>query len=259
MMSSETSTRRNRKQRRAASAANGAAHKDTRPVAAPVDEEPEQESQASEGLQPWHLFVLGSLVAASAAALLLHGTRPANVIFVSLAILIAGGVGLALYATLWPLFAKAPAPGPEMLGGRTRAALEREKMLVLRTIKELEFDRAMGKVSEADCQEMIARLRARAVRLIRQLDAGAAGYRELIEKELAARKATANRAATSTSPGGAVVPAPMAARVPVANGGGAKAAPDLDVAAVACARCGTPNDPDAEFCKKCGTKLAVAV
>ena len=78
-----------------------------------------------------------------------------------------------------------------MLGGRTRAALEREKTLVLRAIKELEFDRAMGKVSEADWQEMTGRLRARAVRLIRQLDSGSAVYRDLIEKELSAREASA--------------------------------------------------------------------
>ena len=63
--------------------------------------------------------------------------------------------------------------GPQMLGGRTRAALEREKALVLRSIKELEFDRAMGKVSEKDFVEMSARLRARAAGLMRQLDAGA--------------------------------------------------------------------------------------
>ena len=34
-----------------------------------------------------------------------------------------------------------------MVGSQTRAALEREKNLVLRSIKELEFDRAMGKVA----------------------------------------------------------------------------------------------------------------
>ena len=63
-----------------------------------------------------------------------------------------------------------------MVGQRTRAALEREKLLTLRAIKELEFDRAMGKLSDEDWQEMSGRLRARAARLIRQLDAGA-GYR----------------------------------------------------------------------------------
>ena len=39
---------------------------------------------------------------------------------------------------------------PEMVGSRTRVALEREKDLALRSIKELEFDHAMGKVADAD-------------------------------------------------------------------------------------------------------------
>ena len=67
-----------------------------------------------------------------------------------------------------------------------RAVLEREKMLVLRSIKELEFDRAMGKVSAKDFDEMAGRLRGpRDV-----ADAPAryrAGYRELIERELQAQ------------------------------------------------------------------------
>ena len=73
-----------------------------------------------------------------------------------------------------------------MVGQRTRVALEREKMLTLRSIKELEFDRAMGKLSDEDWHEMSGRLRARAARLMRQLDAGA-GYREQIEQDLAKR------------------------------------------------------------------------
>ena len=73
-----------------------------------------------------------------------------------------------------------------MVGQRTRVALEREKLLTLRSIKELEFDRAMGQLSDEDWNEMSGRLRARAARLMRQLDAGA-GYREQIEKDLAKR------------------------------------------------------------------------
>ena len=65
------------------------------------------------------------------------------------------------------------------IGGRTRVALEREKSLVLRSIKELEFDFAMGKVAKPDFDEMSARLRARALGLMRQLDAGG-GYKEQI-------------------------------------------------------------------------------
>ena len=51
-----------------------------------------------------------------------------------------------------------------MIGQRTRAALEREKMLSLRAIKELEFDKAMGKVSDDDFREMSGPLRSRAPR-----------------------------------------------------------------------------------------------
>jgi len=57
-----------------------------------------------------------------------------------------------------------------MVGQRTRVALEREKLLTLRSIKELEFDRAMGRLSDEDWNEMSGRLRARAARLMRQLD-----------------------------------------------------------------------------------------
>ena len=73
-------------------------------------------------------------------------------------------------------------------GGRTHAAaLEREKNLVLRSIKELEFDHAMGKVPKPTTKRWSARLRARAVRLLKQLDNTGSGYREIIERELAAR------------------------------------------------------------------------
>ena len=113
-----------------------------------------------------------------------------------------------------------------MLGGRTRAALEREKTLVLRSIKELEFDRGMGKVSEKDFAEMSARLRARAARLMRQLDAGSV-YREQIEREI-------ERTAVGPESRSAVGP-------------------------VACASCNVANDRDARFCKSCGARLGTRV
>ena len=45
-------------------------------------------------------------------------------------------------------------------------------MLTLRSIKELEFDHAMGKVAQKDFAEIGARLRARALELMDQLDSG---------------------------------------------------------------------------------------
>jgi hypothetical protein len=176
-------------------------------------------------IQPAHLLIVGTVAAASAGALIVHGTRPANIAFVVLAIVSTGVAASAVYRTLWPLASDVGPIQPEMMGGRTRAALEREKTIVLRAIKELEFDRAMGKVSEADCEEMIGRLRARAVRLIGQLDAGSAGYRELIERELNARLGAGS--------------------------------PTEESAGSSCAVCGAVNDADAKFCKACGTKLGV--
>jgi len=167
----------------------------------PRDGEPEPDDRLT-GFQPWHLFVIGTLIASAVAALAVRGTRPENVVFVCLTVMAAGIAAYGVYRTLWPLVEPGAVDTPEMLGGRTRAALEREKTLVLRAIKELEFDRAMGKVSEQDFAEMTARLRARAVRLIRQLDSGSAAYREVIEKELAARQSTEAKATEAKGAGG---------------------------------------------------------
>ena len=57
-------------------------------------------------------------------------------------------VGLAMLRTVRPLVSEHD-DRTTMVGQRTRAALEREKLLSLRAIKELEFDRAMGKLSES--------------------------------------------------------------------------------------------------------------
>ena len=195
-------------------------------------------------IQPVHLLILGTVSAATAGAFIAQGTRPANIVFVTLAIVSTGVAVAALYRALRPLASDVEPIQPDMTGGRTRAALEREKTIVLRTIKELEFDRAMGKVSETDCEEMIGRLRARAVRLIRQLDAGSAGYRQLIERELDARLEVLDKGSQNGSAN-----APIAAPV---------GPPGFSAGASSCAVCGTINDADARFCKACGTKLRVS-
>jgi hypothetical protein len=183
------------------------------------------------GFQPWHLFVIGTLIASSVSAVAVRGTRPANVVFVCLTVIAAGVAAFAVYRTLWPLVEPDAVDSPEMLGGRTRAALEREKTLVLRSIKELEFDRAMGKVSEQDFQDMTGRLRNRAVRLIRQLDSGSAAYREVIEKELAARQTVAAGRAAAKALLFAIVLGSLAAGTPAlaqmgGMGGGMAGMPD---------------------------------
>ena len=171
-----------------------------------------------DGFKPWHFFVLLSLVGATAAVIMARQPSAEHLVLLSITIGAAGICAAALYATLLPLARKEVAESTTALSGRARAVLEREKMLALRSIKELEFDRAMGKVSTADFEEMAGRLRARALSLMKQLDTAAPGYRSIIEGELATRVAAQ-----------------------------ASAPPTC--------RCGTANDLDATFCKHCGRRL----
>ena len=197
-------------------------------------------SGASDGdaLQPWQLFTLAGLAGATAVVFVTKDSGPAGVILLSITVAASAWLGLSAWRTLAPLFGFHGSATAEVLGGRTRAALEREKVLVLRAIKDLEFDRAMGKVADKDFAEMSARLRNRATYLIRQLDRGA-GYREEIEREIAKRVGSIGEAK-----------GPSAAHV--VRGTQTGSAPGKTCA------CGATNDVDARFCKSCGSKLVAA-
>src|SRR3954464_2210350 len=146
---------------------------------------PEMTDTADAGLQPWQFFVLAALGCATAVTFMARGEGPTAVVLLGILMATAALVGYGALRALRPLVS------PEedrtvMVGQRTRVALEREKQMTLRSIKELEFDRAMGRLSDEDWNEMSGRLRSRVGGLIRQLDAGA-GVRDQIEKDLAKR------------------------------------------------------------------------
>ena len=193
-----------------------------------IDAIPATTAPVDDGFRPWHFFVLASILLATAAVILARRSSPEHLILISLTIAAAGAAAGAFYRMLVPLTAPVVLRTGEPVSERTRAALEREKMLVLRTIKELEFDRSMGKLSAKDFDEMSGRLRTRALSLMKQLDMDATGYRAAIEQELAARVGTAKRSMPAAAPRAAV-----------------------------CV-CGTANDVDALFCKRCGSKLQAA-
>jgi hypothetical protein len=197
--------------------------------------------KADDALQPWQLFTLAGLIGATVVVFVSTGQTPAGIILLSLTIFTAAVVGVAAWRTLAPLTGSDVRTAAPVLGGRTRAVLEREKMLVLRSIKDLEFDRAMGKVSEKDFAEMSARLRSRAARLMRQLDEGST-YRGEIEKEVVKRIGQAK--ADNTGAG-----------LDAARGGPRGSAPP---ASKTCPQCRQENDLDARFCKGCGAKLEAA-
>jgi hypothetical protein len=184
---------------------------------------------STNSLQPWQFFVLAALGCATAVTFIARGAGLTAVVLLSVMMGTAAFVGMTVLRTVRPLVS------PEedkagMVGQRTRLALGREKMLALKSIKELEFDKAMGKLSEADWHEMSGRLRARAARIMRQLDAGA-GYRDQVERDLAKRLGGETRTVV------------------------ADRSPQASVEQV-CSQCDTANDEDARFCKSCGQALS---
>ncbi len=160
-----------------------------------------------------HFFVLLSMISATAAVVVSRHTHPVALLLISAAAIAAGYTAYALHRALLGLWSGAGDEEP--LGVRQREILQQEKALVLRAIKDLEFDYGMKKVSEADYTDMLERLRARALLLMQQL--------ERVPAE----------------------PAPSAVRT-----GHTRRA-----ASTPCARCGTRNEPDAKFCKQCGDRL----
>lgn len=124
--------------------------------------------------------------------------------------------------------------------GRRKKELEREKQTLLKALKELSFDHDMHKISTEDYEKISAGYRARAVRVMRQLDEGAHAYRKQIEEELARRR------------GGAPAAAPATATATATR---SAAASDRHE----CVHCGAGNERDAVFCKKCGQRIDAEV
>src|SRR2546423_3680915 len=103
--------------------------------------------EADGGLQAWHFFVFAGLLCATVATFMARGQSVAAIVLVTVLMAATTIVGLAVLRTVRPLVF-GDEDRTQMVGQRTRVALEREKLLVLRSIKELEFDKAMGKLSE---------------------------------------------------------------------------------------------------------------
>jgi ribosomal protein L40E len=171
---------------------------------------------STEGQAPFtagHFYVLLSMIGATVAVVVARNTHPAALLLISAAVLASGYTAYALHRALAGLWSGSG--NEEPLGIRHREVLLQEKALVLRSIKDLEFDFGMKKISEADYADMLERLRARALILMQQLE-------------------------RTPDPKPVAPVATVKERRPVVN---------------ACARCGTRNEPDAKFCKQCGERL----
>ncbi len=219
----------------------------------PESTEPEGDAPADDGFRPWHFFVLASLMLATVAVVMSREATPEHLVLISFTIAATGAAAAGFYRMLAPLAADDASIFSEPLSERSRHATEREKALVMRSIKELEFDRAMGKLSPRDFDEMAGRLRARAIMLMKQLDDGGLAYREIVERELAARLSRSFR----LQPEGSTLQPEGSTLQPEESTLQPEAAAPMAVAAEpgTCLSCRTANDADASFCKRCGAKL----
>jgi ribosomal protein L40E len=188
---------------------------------------------------------------------------PASVVLVLAAGTLIAGIAI-FWASVRTLVGETPLTGADAYALGAPRAEEEQKRAVLRALKDLEFERSVGKISEEDYQILVAKYRAEAKRLLRALEDESRPERDLAESLVAERlraeglldgkdepdaKADDDEDEEEEKP--AAKPAPAKAKpAPAKNGKPAK---------VACAKCGTKNDPDARFCKKCGAKQAAAV
>ena len=164
---------------------------------------------------------------------------------------IAGGVCLlfvllALWQSLRTLLGEAQglAGEPEAATESGRRQLLREKDTLLGAIRELRFEHDLGKLSDADLAQLEQGYRGRARDVLRELD-------EELEPHRQAARALIEQARGKGAKTAGAQDAKADAATAVQT---AQAAPTVQ-ATLACGKCGTRNDADARFCKKCGGKL----
>jgi hypothetical protein len=153
------------------------------------------------------------------------------------ALLIAGGA--AAYV-LWPLLTRV-APDVPIEDDRLTDMISRKDGVMI-AIKDLEFDRQVGKLSDEDYERFNARLRQQAIGYLQQIDKLApqsAHLDEALEVEIARLRKT--RTAPVAVNGKT---APTAALV--------MAMPAGEVAARFCTNCGQALAPGHKFCANCG-------
>jgi hypothetical protein len=133
------------------------------------------------------------------------------------------------------------------------ASLESRKNAALRALKDIAFERSIGRLDEADYAQLEVRYRAEARAALASLDEGVQAWRDAAESLLteAERRATGAPAA-EPAPAPAAEPAPNAEPAPAAEEAPVVAATARDRA---CPACGTRNDTDALFCKRCGARV----
>jgi len=144
-----------------------------------------------------------------------------------------------LWASVRTLSGDAPLPSGFEAIARQRHAVDplgERKRRVLRALKDLEGEHAIGKIDDADYAAFVTRYRAEAKAVMREMDLDVAPSRdeaERIAREFLQRKGLGPAKSADAAPRSPVEPARRA-----------------------CGACKASNEPDAVFCKACGAAIA---
>jgi hypothetical protein len=139
-----------------------------------------------------------------------------------------------------------------------RSAEEEQKRAVLRALKDLEYERSVGKISEDDYHEYSARYRAEAKRLIQTLDENLAEGRKQVERELERRLARLAKSSADNEAGVEAASTNSSTAPSETQEVLEKSAKSSALALRACNACDAKNELDARFCKACGKAMAGA-
>jgi hypothetical protein len=218
------------------------------------DSAPEENRAADEGERR-----IGRLVSIGLPVVTLVGAVVVGAVAsVGSALLVAAaGTLLGTIAFLWTslrtLSGDAPLPyGLEESGpGDAVDTLAEQKRRALRALKDLENERDLGRIDDADYEVVHARYREEAKEVMRRMDARAAPSRADAERVARAylKEHLPGAEARSSPAAGARQPAPDTEPAEPNKLAGKRQE------RITCGKCGGSNDFDAAFCKHCGAAV----
>lgn len=204
-------------------------------------------------------YVFFALVAVAVAIGFWQGIALAVLLLAALAF---GLSILLMSSSVRGLSGDTPLSLDEAIGLGAPSAEEEQKRAVLRALKDLEYERSVGKISEDDYHEFSARYREEARRLISLVDetmvAGREAAEKLLEERVRAAGFTESGAAANTDadqPSGEPTKPEELEESEEEDSPEAADRSDTSDEEPSCAKCGTTNDADARFCKQCGATI----
>jgi hypothetical protein len=159
-------------------------------------------------------------------------------------LVLASGALLAGIALVWASIRTLSGDAPLSLGLEAAATrqlmgddLLEQKRRVLRALKDVEGERALGRIDDEDYEALVSRYRDEAKAVMRELDQQVAPMRE--EAERRARQYLARHGV----------------RGPEGSGEGQVQRSEARTDRLECRSCGASNEGDASFCKSCGATM----